>query len=105
MKLDITREEALSLLLSAAALQAPEFAILIYASDRTQFTQALYRARRGDPLLESIQIRQLTEGIALLNPHFNLETYTHNYNGEERSNQGPSEDHETGVSDNDSEIC
>ena len=105
MKLDITREEALSLLLSAAALQAPEFAILIYASDRTQFTQALYRARRGDPLLESIQIRQLTEGIALLNPHFNIDTYTHNYNGEERNNPNPSEVQGEGVLENDEEIC
>lgn len=71
MKLNITKEEALSLLQQTASLQAPEFALLIYANDRVAFTQALYRARKGDPILEAIQIRQIGEGIALLNPNFN----------------------------------
>lgn len=71
MKLELTKEEAISLLQQAATLQYPEFAVLCYASDRIAFTQALYRARKGDPMLEAIQIRQLNEGVALLNPHFN----------------------------------
>ena len=69
----MTREEAIGLLQHAAALQAPEFAILVYANDRIAFTQALYRARRGDPILEGIQIRQTRAGIALLNPRFREE--------------------------------
>lgn len=73
MKLELSKEEALSLLQHAAALQAPEFAILCYANDRIAFTQALYRARKGDPLLEAVQVRQTRSGIALLNPSFNEE--------------------------------
>jgi len=65
MKQDITKEEALSLL--QCALYEP-LGLLVYASDRLAFTQALYRAKKEDPSLEVIQIRQTPEGIAICHP-------------------------------------
>ena len=62
MKVDITKEEALSLL--RYALMEP-LGLLVYASEAQPFIQALYRAKREDPTLISLQIRQTPEGIAI----------------------------------------
>jgi hypothetical protein len=95
--MEMSKEEALSLLQHAAALQAPEFAILCYANDRIAFTQALYRARKGDPMLEAIQIRQTRAGVALLNPTFN--------EGEWSSPFVLDQSHQSQGDDDDAKIC
>jgi hypothetical protein len=65
MKVDITREEALSLLQSAAM---EPIGLLVRTSDTHYFIQALYRAKREDPTLSTLQIRQTPEGIAICHP-------------------------------------
>ena len=67
MRPDITKEEALSLLQNAAL---EPLGILVYASDPTAFIQALYRARKNDPTLHNLQIRQTSEGIAICHPQW-----------------------------------
>ena len=62
MKTNISKEEALSLL--RHALMEP-LGLLVYASEAQPFIQALYRARREDPSLQALQIRQTQEGIAI----------------------------------------
>jgi len=62
VKVDITKEEALSLLQSAAM---EPIGLLVHASDPQLFIQALYRAKREDPTLSTLQIRQTPEGIAI----------------------------------------
>jgi len=69
MKVNITRGEALSLL-QAAAMEP--LGLLTYASDPHYFIQALYRAKREDPSLEGLQVRQTPEGIAICHPPDNL---------------------------------
>ena len=39
--------------------------LLVYASEAQPFIQALYRAKREDPTLHVLQIRQTAEGIAI----------------------------------------
>ena len=39
--------------------------LLVYASEPQPFIQALYRAKRLDPSLSDLQIRQTHEGIAI----------------------------------------
>jgi hypothetical protein len=65
MKVDITKEEALSLLQSAAL---EPIGLLVQASDPHYFIQALYRAKREDQTLSMLQIRQTPEGIAICHP-------------------------------------
>ena len=62
MKTNITKEEALSLL--RHAMMEP-LGLLVYASEVQPFIQALYRAKREDPTLHVLQIRQTAEGIAI----------------------------------------
>ena len=62
MKTNITKEEALSLL--RHAMMEP-LGLLVYASEAQPFIQALYRAKREDPTLHVLQIRQTAEGIAI----------------------------------------
>lgn len=65
MKVDITKEEALSLLQMAAM---EPLGLLVHASDAPLFIQALYRAKREDASLANLQIRQTPEGIAICHP-------------------------------------
>jgi len=65
LKIDITREEALSLL-QAASMEP--LGLLVHASDPQYFIQALYRAKREDASLANLQIRQTPEGIAICHP-------------------------------------
>lgn len=65
MKVDITKEEALSLLQHAAM---EPIGLLVHASDPHLFIQALYRAKREDVSLANLQIRQTPEGIAICHP-------------------------------------
>jgi len=65
MKVGITKEEALSLLQHAAM---EPLGLLVHASDHQLFIQALYRAKREDPTLAGLQIRQTPEGIAICHP-------------------------------------
>ena len=62
MKTDISKEEALSLLQQA---MFEPLGLLVYASEPQPFIQALYRAKRLDPSLSDLQIRQTHEGIAI----------------------------------------
>ena len=62
MQTNITKEEALSLLRHA---KAEPLGLLVYASEAQPFIQALYRAKREDPTLQNLQIRQTPEGIAI----------------------------------------
>jgi hypothetical protein len=65
LKEDISAEEALSLLQDA---MLEPLGLLVYASEPQVFIQALYRAKRTDPSLEPLQIRQTPEGIAICHP-------------------------------------
>jgi hypothetical protein len=65
LKVDITKEEALSLLQHAAM---EPIGLLVHASDPMYFIQALYRAKREDATLAGLQIRQTPEGIAICHP-------------------------------------
>ena len=67
MQTGISKGEALSLLQQA---MFEPLGLLVYASEPQPFIQALYRAKREDPSLIDLQIRQTHEGIAICHePH------------------------------------
>jgi hypothetical protein len=63
MKVGITPAEARALVMDA--LMEP-LGLLVFASDREVFSQAIYRARSADPQFSQIQIRQTPQGVAII---------------------------------------
>jgi hypothetical protein len=91
LKTDISKEEALSLLQQA---MLEPLGLLVYASEPQPFIQALYRARRLDPSLNDLQIRQTHEGIAICHEPYQASPYEEPdvEEGEQTSNSEAEED-------------
>lgn len=62
MKLGMSSEDAAEVMYTA--LSEP-LGLLIYTSDQSYIMQSLYQARRADPDLQEIHIKQRPEGLIL----------------------------------------